>query len=302
MSRIIVGVDGSERSEDAVAFGRLVARASGAPVTVASAYTYDHLAARDPSDEYGSFLRREVETVLEDLSGPLSDLPSLETRAVTDGSPARALQEIALDRDAGLIVVGSSHTGRLGRVLPGSTAERLLHGSPCPVAVVPRGYRSAPAHRTGMIACAWDERPESEAALAAAEDLAHGLSASLRVVRVLEPEKRVYPSELGSRYGEVIENVRETARRALDRRVSHLAGSLSGEGELHEGDAANELIAVSAQVDLLVIGSRGYGPLRAVLLGGVSGRVIRSAACPVIAIPNGAGSTLGSIFRRAGAR
>ena len=201
MSRIIVGVDGSEQSEDAVAFGRLVARASGAPVTVASAYTHDRLAARDPSDEYGKFLRREVETLLEDLSGPLGDLPGLETRAVADGSPARALQAIALDRDAGLIVVGSSHTGRLGRVLPGSTAERLLHGSPCPVAVVPRGYRSALAHPTGMIACAWDGRPESEAALAAAEEVARRLSASLRVVRPLEPDKRVYPSELGSRYG-----------------------------------------------------------------------------------------------------
>ena len=166
---------------------------------------------------------------------------------------------------------------------------------------MPRGYRSA-APRIGTIACAGDERPESGAALAAAEDLARRLSASLRVVRVLEPEKHVYPSELGSRYGEVIENAHETARRALDKRVSHLAGSLSGEGELHEGDAASELIDVSAEVDLLVIGSRGYGPLRAVLLGGVSGKVIRSAACPVIAIPNGAGSTLGSVFRRVGAR
>lgn len=83
-------------------------------------------------------------------------------------------------------VVGSSHTGHLGRVLPGSTAERLLHGSPCPVAVVPHGYRSASKGESQMIACAWDGGPESEAALLAAEALAKELSASLRVIAVFE--------------------------------------------------------------------------------------------------------------------
>ena len=38
----------------------------------------------------------------------------------------------------------------------------------------------------------------------------------------------------------------------------------------------------------MVVGSRGYGPLKAVLLGGVSGQLIRSAACPVIVVPRGA--------------
>jgi hypothetical protein len=49
-------------------------------------------------------------------------------------------------------------------------------------------------------------------------------------------------------------------------------------------------------LDVMVVGSRGYGPLKAVLLGGVSGQVIRSAACPVIVVPRGAHSTVGSLF------
>jgi len=52
----------------------------------------------------------------------------------------------------------------------------------------------------------------------------------------------------------------------------------------------------SEAVDLMVVGSRGYGPLKAVLLGGVSGQLIRSAACPVIVIPRGAESSVGSLF------
>ncbi|MEO8687762.1 MAG: universal stress protein [Solirubrobacteraceae bacterium] len=66
-----------------------------------------------------------------------------------------------------------------------------------------------------------------------------------------------------------------------------------------EPHAARELIGISGLVDLLVIGSRAYGPLRAVLLGGVSGKVIRSASCPVIVIPNGAQSGIGSVFTKA---
>ena len=296
MSGILIGVDGSDRSEDAVAFGRLLARASGAPLTLATAYPSEPAAVHDAGGEYGRFLRREAEGMLERIGAPLRDVGELETCAIADPSPARALQDLAGKRNAGVIIVGSSHTGRAGRVLPGSTAERLLHGSPCAVAVVPRDYRMGCTSGIESIGCAWDGRPEAEAALAAAEDLARRFSASLCVVRVLEPEHRVYPSELGERYGQVIESARETARRALENRVSHLSASVRAEGLLHEGDAARELIDVSDHVDVLVIGSRGYGPLRAVLLGGVSGKVIRSASSPVIAIPNGADPPIGSMF------
>jgi nucleotide-binding universal stress UspA family protein len=54
------------------------------------------------------------------------------------------------------------------------------------------------------------------------------------------------------------------------------------------GDAAEFLVAASENVDLLVCGSRGYGPARAVLLGGVSRRVASEAHCPVIVLARGA--------------
>ena len=65
-------------------------------------------------------------------------------------------------------------------------------------------------------------------------------------------------------------------------------GEADGATTFDENDPADVLIERSHEVDLLVIGSRGYGPLRSVLLGGVSGRVIRDAACPVIVVPRGA--------------
>lgn len=126
LSRIIIGVDRSERSQDAVAFGRMLAQASGAPVTVVSAYPYEPAIAPATSSEHGEFLREGAEATLERMSDPLRDRPGLETRSVAD----RSLQGVASEQDAGVIVVGSSHIGRVARVLPGSTAERLLHGPP----------------------------------------------------------------------------------------------------------------------------------------------------------------------------
>ena len=58
-------------------------------------------------------------------------------------------------------------------------------------------------------------------------------------------------------------------------------------GRVLEGDAAAELAAASADVDLLVVGSRGFGPVRRVLLGSVSRELVRSASCPVVVLPRG---------------
>ena len=71
------------------------------------------------------------------------------------------------------------------------------------------------------------------------------------------------------------------------------AGAACGDGSeasgrLLDGDAASEFAAASAALDLLVLGSRGYGPVRSVLLGSVSRALARSAACPVVVVPRGA--------------
>jgi nucleotide-binding universal stress UspA family protein len=63
------------------------------------------------------------------------------------------------------------------------------------------------------------------------------------------------------------------------------------------GEVVRELAAQSARVDLLVAGSRGYGPARSVLVGGVTGRLIRAAACPLIIVPREHETPLEALFR-----
>ena len=110
------------------------------------------------------------------------------SKAIAEPVAARARSTSSpSSEDAGLIVVGSTHTGRAGRVMPGSTAERLLHGSPCPVAVAPKDY----AHRTlgepGIIGCGYDGTPAADGALDVAHRLAAATGARLRVIRAFHP-------------------------------------------------------------------------------------------------------------------
>ena len=80
--------------------------------------------------------------------------------------------------------------------------------------------------------------------------------------------------------------VRDGAREALDEALASLPDDVEATEELLEGNVVDELASLDErEVDLLVCGSRGYGPVRRVLLGGISGRLIRHAACPLVVVP-----------------
>ena len=279
MSEIIIAVDGTERGEDAVVFGRRLAQFTGARAVLAHAFPYDDIRGRGSNEAYRDSLREDSESML----AAVRDRYGVEaqTRPIAGSSPARALQELAEAEKAALVVVGSSHVGRAGRVLPGSTGERLLHGSPCAVAVVPRGYRETEHGLPQRIGCGFDGGEESMAALHGAAELARALGAELDVIRAFRPD--IAPVD-----ADILADLAIHARAELDEAFEALPAMRSADRIFVERDAVDELVARSHELDILVIGSRGYGPLHAVLLGGVSGRVIRDAACPVIVVPRGA--------------
>src|SRR3954451_22633553 len=113
------------------------ARLTGAPVLAAAVYPWPiSVHANGPplpgEPDSQAILRGAVRRLHEDLD--------VETRIVIDLSVPHGLHALARDEAASLIVVGSTSRGGAEHVLIGSTAERLLHGAPCPVALAPRGY------------------------------------------------------------------------------------------------------------------------------------------------------------------
>ena len=152
------------RDDDAavLALGRELAALTGAPLVLCHAYPFQPLIAVPPPDW--------VEDLQAQCAAELEACARGErTLCRPSPSPVRALHEAAEELGASLIVVGSSHRGPAGRVLPGGVGERLVHGSPCPVAIAPRGYEPHGLRRIGV---ALAGGPESADALAFARAVA----------------------------------------------------------------------------------------------------------------------------------
>ncbi|HWK26901.1 MAG TPA: universal stress protein [Solirubrobacter sp.] len=286
MNTIVIGVDASERAEDAIAFGRLLTDATAAQFVVASAFgSTEYAPMRDVALDTAGALKERLGT------------PRAHVRVLADPSPAQALQRLAHSERAALLVVGSSHVGRYGRVWPGSTAERLLHGAPCAVAVVPSGYRDraqTPLRRVGV---AYDGSASAQAALAAGAAIAHATGAGLEIIGVVESEGYVAPALIGIPAVAVArEDLERHVQDQLDAALDGLAGGIDATAVRLAGDPAERLGEHSGRLDVLICGSRGRGPLRSVLLGGVSGRLVRTARCPLIVVPNGVEDPLGGLF------
>jgi nucleotide-binding universal stress UspA family protein len=296
MSTILVGVDASERSRDAIAFARQLAAASGAGLVLATVFLYEEQPSRISSRDFRRLLEEDALALVQRLRDEIGD-PGIRTAVTGRGSSAHGLHDLAQAENADLLVVGSSHVGALGRVLPGSTAERLLHGATCPVAVVPRGYEPG-AGAPARIGVGYDGSDESEIALTAAAEVARATGARLRVIRALNLTAYTGPGLIGTAYV-VPDELESRERDDLAHAIRDLPDGVLAEPLFATGDPVKELARESETLDLLVTGSRGYGPLHAVLTGGVTGPLLRAAHCPVVVLPRGVQSPLGELFATA---
>jgi nucleotide-binding universal stress UspA family protein len=138
MKRILVGVDGSEASQEAARLAAQIAIRFGARLTLAC--VVPHLLL--PPDAYGLNIeeveqgnREYAEKVLADSLGKLGEAGVHAETLVLTGPPAESLAEAALSGDADLVVVGSRGRGAVARVFLGSVSDRLVHISTKPVLV-----------------------------------------------------------------------------------------------------------------------------------------------------------------------
>jgi len=236
---ILVGYDGRESGTDALALAQGLAAVEGASLVLCVALELDPLAT--PAAAYERAMAEAEERLTTEAARTLG-ASDFRLRVFGGVSPPRALHEVAEDERADVIVLGSTHRHGLGRVVPGSVAERLLHGAPCAVLVAPSGFASRAEFELRSVGVGYDGRTEGGHARAVAEALARELGAELTTITVEEGE----------------------------------------------GDPAEVLVERSRDLDLLVVGSRGYGPIRHALVGNVSWDVLRSAACPVLVVPRSA--------------
>jgi nucleotide-binding universal stress UspA family protein len=284
---IVVGVDGSERSRDALALAAKLAD-PGQCLLLTHVHDYGRLSTLLAGGEYEQLVRDVADATFAAVQETVADRVERELRLVADDSPAGGLQATADSTGASTIVVGSSHRSGLGSVLAGSVTESVLAGATVPVAVAPGEYSGAD-NKLSTIGCGFDGSPESHAALEWAADLARRRGAQLIALAVHSP---IAFGGISTGAATGFRTANDALRAALADRLSETVAALgpdtSADGRLLEGEAVATLAEASAELDLLALGSRGYGPIRRVLLGSVSRALARSARCPLVVLPRGA--------------
>jgi nucleotide-binding universal stress UspA family protein len=285
--KIVIGHDGSDQGRDALELGRVAASVLGATPVVTTVLTWPpYLMSWEDAEVAAKVDTADLFAAARDHLQGLSP----ETAWRINLSPAEALYEVAESEEAALVVVGSSHRGPIGKVMLGSVGASLLHGAPCAVLVAPRGYAGEDERSFQHLGVAFDGSSEAWAALETAIGLCERLRAELTVLTVTEPPHYGYSAALAALSAKDYESFEHAEkRRHLERAEARVPAAVTHDGRLLVGDPARTLADAAGEFDLMVIGSRGYGPLKRVLLGSTSGRFVKSARCPVLVLPRGAG-------------
>lgn len=292
---IVAAYDGSPQSLDALALADTLARTLETRVVAATVYPSQQGRPQTQFRELEGALREAAErTAAGALEAEVAGAGRLEVDTIAGASPAAGLDAIATDLGAEMIVVGAPRRAAANRVVAGSVARRLLSGAPCAVGVAPHGFadRSAP-DGDGVIGVGFDGSRESRVALEAAFALARSRRAALRLISVVAHAD--FHAEW-SRLAKLSESLfdayrREAARNALQDALAALPDDVDGDCRVRQGDPPAELAAEAATLDMLLLGSRGYGPLRRVVAGGTADRLVDNSPCPVVVYPRGTEAT-----------
>ncbi len=278
-TRLLIGLDGKAGGRDALELARTLLTGVEEPGAVAVSVLYFGPLPM----EYA--LLPEEETA---EAGPLFDearaaLPGieLETRAYGGASPAAILSGIAEREEFDAVVVGSPHRGPLGRVLVGSVAAGLLSGARTAVAVAPHGYAEERHEQPRTVAVAYDGGAEAKLALKRAEAIAGRADGTVRLLTAATPPV-VVPAA-----GAYIPPAEPDPGKVLAAGAKLVDPRLAVETLQLGGDPAKAIADACGEADLLVVGSRGYGPVERAMLGSVSRKLATHAPCPVLVVPRG---------------
>ncbi|WBB72027.1 universal stress protein [Micromonospora sp. WMMD1128] len=280
---ILVGYDGSADASVALRWALDEAGRSGRPVRLA--YVFEWLTVAGwigPGVAPGIWPDEHARGQVEELVRKAAADAAAERPGVTvhgevfDGPPALVLQERSAE--AGMLVLGSRGHGGFGGLLAGSTAVSVTAHAHCPVVVV----RDGQVATSGPVVVGTDGSEPALRALGFAVERAAQRDVPLRVLRAWDPPRDRWASP-----GFDPEESTGIERAAVEAELAPWRETFPDvpvEISAVPGSAASLLVEASRSAQLVVVGSRGRGGLRGMLLGSVSQQLIQHAACPVAVV------------------
>jgi nucleotide-binding universal stress UspA family protein len=278
---------------DALSLGRMLARTGDVTLTVCIVLpeVWGHPSPARVDAEYAAFLKQYAEDAIAEAREFFGDEVRAEYTSTSASKASEGLIATATETGAALIAMGSARHGPLGRFTVGGIANEMLHVSPVPVALAPRGYRPSSDARLGRITCAFSGSTQSRSAFDAAVQLSRRHGVPLRIATFVVRDRQMYPSQVGYDAERLVaEQWRAQASEAQEKALASLPEDLSVEAGIVDGrdweDALDSL--AWEEGELLVVGSSRLGPVARVFLGSNSTKIVRSSPVPVLVIPSGA--------------
>jgi nucleotide-binding universal stress UspA family protein len=290
---MLVAVAPDGRGRAVLHLGAMLARSAGDDLLLCAVVpvSWPPSPARVDAEDQQA-LDHAASDALEAARSRLPDDLSVATVVHRARSTPAGLLEVAEQREASLIVAGSSPSGGPGSVALGSVTSRLLHSSPLPVALAPRGFRCPPDGRVLRVTAAFGGSGED--LVVGAAGVAARVGASLRLasfaVRPRAPftvsiGREADDSALAAWVADISAAQQEVLARVHDLpSVPDECDAVVGRGENWE-DALEDI--EWADGDVLVVGSSSIGPVARVFLGSRSAKIVQHAPVPVVVVPRG---------------
>lgn len=298
MSTVIAAVDAGAAAGDAVALAAQLAGACDAELLLFAVHPSPRVPLPEalrptvpPRAQLEEAVRELAATAASAADGATAPPP---TEVVDDRAPARAIQQRAELAPAAFVVLGSSRRGGRGEAAAGRIARQVLDAAPCPVAIAAEGLRDRGA-TLGQVLVGVDDAPEAQAALDVAARLAAATGAELRLVAVAEDELAPAVTPIGevvqlAEWEAAVAHRRTHAEHVLAAALERIAPQVpDARGEVRTGDPAEELAALAGDADLLVVGSRRWGPLARIAVGSAGEELTRGVPCSLLLVPRPGG-------------
>ena len=284
--RILLATDGSEGSLGATEWLRNLPLPADAHVLVVSVASGSRLDQAEPPAVL-ELVRADAQEVVDAARRLLAARwPASEGR-VLEGEPRAAILDAARDWAADLIVVGSRGLGALAGVLLGSVSIELARHASCAVLVT-----KGPPRPLKSVIFAIDGSPDS---LVAARWFASTVTdPGLRVRLVAVAERPRFPTaapmsirpQLTASIEDIVRERTAEMEKVLAALADELGANVRVEQSVLVGSAGGAIVSMAEATgtDLVVVGARGLGGFKRLLLGSVSERVVQTAPCPVLVV------------------